>query len=116
MKRSVTVFFLGMAVTLAAASVHAEPIMDNMMSVHKAGWYPNNGMACPDVCKKVVGAVAEQDASMCANSKRTHVCKFGNGKQFLYGNQFDANPVCYSAGISQIVQMSRQFFCLCVGQ
>ena len=116
MKKTVTVFLGLMFLVLAGASVQAEPIMNNMMSVHKAGWYPNNGMACPDVCKQLAGTVAEQDASMCANSQRTHVCKFGNGKQFLYGNQFDANPVCYTAGLSQIMQMSRQFLCLCVGQ
>lgn len=110
------VLLAGVVLALTAASVQAAPIMDNMTHDYKAGWYPNNGLACPAACEKLAKATAESEASMCANSERTHVCKFGNGKQFLYGNQFDANPVCYTAGLSQIVQMSRQFYCLCISK
>ena len=102
---------------LAAVSAQADPIADNAMNPYKAGWYPNDYkgklMACPDACKMWVGTEAEHEASMGMRSKMTYVCKFGDKERFLYGNQFDANPVCYATDMTGKPQKSKQFFCLC---
>ena len=117
------------ALLLVVAGVQADPIKDNMLDGYKAGWYPNiykgKTMSCPETCKIKVKGVAEHELSNGAESKVTNVCKVGNnkiiakpqpmrGEKFLYGNQFDAAPVCYTTDISGKPQRSKQFYCLCI--
>lgn len=114
---------------LLMGGVQADPIKDNVLGGYEAGWYPNiykgKTMACPQTCKIRVKGIAEHEMSNGVKSKITNVCKVGSGKviekplpmrgdKFLYGNQFDSKPVCYTTDMSGKPQKSEQFYCLCI--
>lgn len=107
--------------------VQADPIKDNLLDSYKAGWYPNSHqnrlMTCPQTCKVWVSGVAEHEKSMGVKSIETYVCKFGDRREvvkpirdehFLYGNQFDKTPVCYTTDMSGKPKKSKQFYCMCI--
>ncbi|MFZ2161353.1 MAG: CARDB domain-containing protein [Sideroxyarcus sp.] len=112
---------------LAVWGAQADPIKDNMLNGYEAGWYPNvykeKTMSCPDTCEVWVKGIAEHELSNGVKSKITNVCKVGSGKviekpvrdeKFLYGNQFDASPVCYTTDMAGMLRKSKQFYCLCI--
>ncbi|MBU1052916.1 MAG: hypothetical protein KKC46_03670 [Proteobacteria bacterium] len=119
-----------MILLLLAAVVQADPVQDNSLNTYKAGWYPNyykqkGPMTCPETCKIWIQGVPEQEMSVAAKTKSINVCKFGYDKPinkpmrdggFLYGNQFDKTPVCYTAGMSKKMQTSEKYYCLCIAK
>ncbi|MFS1523812.1 hypothetical protein ACL7TT_06805 [Microbulbifer sp. 2304DJ12-6] len=111
----------------------ADPIQDLSMNLYKAGWFPNfiqgaGPLTCPRTCEIWVGARAEQEKSsdMDQDSERAAVCKVTRdasiifegindpSSHWIYGNQFDDEPVCYVAHRSGWVERSEYFMCLCV--
>ena len=131
MKTSIISCFL--VSILIAVGAQADPIEDLSMKPYQAGWYPNfingNGpMTCPETCKKWVEARAERERSnvLEPQSEVTHVCKITRdphiilesindpSSHWLYGNQFDKHPVCYTGMLSGEVKRSEYFMCLCV--
>jgi hypothetical protein len=74
-----------------------------------------------EFCEMWVKGVAERESSMTPDSKTTQGCKFGDPRQidelvrggrFLYGNQFDRTPVCYTADMNGKVQKKRSLLLL----
>ncbi len=129
-------FFFTLILSLLAMSSHGDPIQDYSMQSYKAGWFPNfyqqdGPMTCPQTCEvwtKGTG-VAESELSyeLAPEYKRTHVCKISNNEKaiyygqsdpkahWLYGNQFDDKPVCFS-GLPEKTKASELFMCLCVSR
>jgi hypothetical protein len=113
----VTAIVLG----LFALNVQAEPISNGSLTSHRVGWFDNGGtMNCSETCKaKAPGTVAEHEPSPIAPTKRVFVCKVqgkpsGNLRTWLYGNQFDDRPACYTTGLDLKGSFSKSFACLCV--
>ena len=115
-----------LVVVAATGTVQADPIKDNVLDNYKAGWYPNSYkeqlLTCPQACKAWVGAVAEYEPTGIKGIEN-NVCKFQSGKKpirpfqsrpFLYGNQLDKTPVCYTADTKGNLRKSKQFDCLCI--
>lgn len=109
--------------------VQADPVKDNMLDNYKAGWYPNTHqnkiLTCPQTCKVKVNGVAEHEKSMGVRSVETYVCKFGDRRtfdkpfrqyQYLYGNQFDRTPFCYTTDMSGRPKRSNRYSCLCIAK
>ena len=103
--------------------VLADPINDGVFAGYKAGWFANihagKPVTCPQVCKRKLGVAAEYEAAPGPLLKRTFVCKVayrpeGQVQTFLYGNQFDARPACYTTYITLKGTYSEKFLCLCV--
>ncbi|HYG63070.1 MAG TPA: hypothetical protein VEL74_10845 [Thermoanaerobaculia bacterium] len=114
---------LGVAVILGtlALDVQAEPIPDGALAPHRVGWFDNGGtMTCAETCKaKAPGSSAEHEPSPIAPTKRVFVCKVagkpnGDLRTWLYGNQFDDRPACYTTGLDLKGSYSKKFSCLCV--
>lgn len=115
-----------LALLLSAGVAQADPIKDNVLDSYKAGWYPNSDqnqlMTCPQTCRVRVKGVAEHEATGVKNIEAS-VCKVAIRNvierplpinNFIYGNQFDTNPVCYTADMHGKLQKSKQFYCLCI--
>lgn len=109
--------------TVLPLAAFADPIADGSFNPYKAGWYPNvidgKPLACRQVCEIKAKAAAEFEAAPGPRVKRTFVCKVAFRQEnrqspFLYGNQFDARPACYTTDISLRGKYSERFLCLCV--
>ncbi|MCO7225338.1 CARDB domain-containing protein [Pleionea sp. CnH1-48] len=131
--KSIRNLMLNLVVIFVSVVSYADPIEDMSMKNYKAGWYPNfiqgNGpMTCPKTCDAWVGARAEQEKSndVEPESERAAVCKVTRDKSiiyegindpsshWIYGNQYDDEPVCYVARRNNLVKRSEYFMCLCV--
>jgi len=106
-----------------SAAVFADPIGDGSLDPYKAGWFPNvvdrKALTCPQVCEIKARAAAELEAAPGAQLQKTFVCKVPVGQEdrnttFLYGNQFDLRPACYTTDTSLRGRYSERFLCLCV--
>ncbi len=122
-------WFMVSTLLITVVAIQADPIKDNVLGGYKAGWFPNiykgKLMNCPQTCKVRVSGISEHEMSMGAKSKFTNVCKVSNEKvveqpqllrsaKFLYGNQFDKNPICYTTSMEGKPQRSKNFYCLCI--
>lgn len=125
MKHSLKALMLA-AIFAATGTVQADPIKDSTLGDYKAGWYPNTYkeqlLTCPQACKAWIRGVAEHEPTGIRGADN-NVCKFSYGKKptmpfqarpFLYGNQLDKTPVCYTADTTGTVRKSKQFYCLCI--
>lgn len=118
---------LGMVTVLAllALNAQADPIQDGALAPYRAGWFENSGpkaLTCIETCKaKAPGTLPEYEASPVSPTKRAFLCRVagkpvGKVDTWLYGNQFDDRPACYTTGLDLKGTFSAKYFCLCVAK
>ncbi|MEX2963981.1 hypothetical protein [Microbulbifer sp. TYP-18] len=110
----------------------ADPIQDLSMNLYKAGWYPNffrgsGPLTCARTCEIWVAAPSEMEKSNIVDpdSEQAAVCKITRdvniiveaindpSSHWIYGNQFDDEPICHVAHRAGWVERSEYFMCLC---
>lgn len=112
---------------LVATGAQADPIKDGSLDPHRAGWYSNASrggpLTCAETCKqKANNALPEYEAAPGSIIRRAFVCKVPKGSEgdvrtFLYGNQFDERPACYTVGTNLgEASYSQRYLCLCVAR
>jgi hypothetical protein len=119
--RNILALFL---LATASTASFADPITDGALNPYKAGWFSNviagRALPCPQACEIAAKTAAEFEAAPGESLKKTFVCKVPVGQEgrnttYLYGNQFDARPACYTTDTSLRGRYSERFLCLCVG-
>lgn len=120
------VIALSAGLALAAFALRADPIGDGSLVGHRTGWFSNvsrsGPLTCAETCRtKAAGSAPEHEASAVPPTKRTFVCRVpgrpsGDLKTWLYGNQFDDRPACYTTGLDLKGSYQQRYFCLCVAR
>jgi hypothetical protein len=118
--RNILTLFL---LATASAASFADPITDGALNPYKAGWFSNviagKTLTCPEVCERMAKTGAEFEAAPGESLKKAFVCKVPVGQEgrtttYLYGNQFDSRPACYTTDTSLRGRYSERLLCLCV--
>lgn len=114
---------LAAALLLAVPGAQADPIKNLSMDPYRAGWYSNASrggpLTCAETCKQKASALPEHEPSAVPVPKRAFLCKVqgkpkGDLRTWLYGNQFDDRPACYTVGLDLKGSYEDSYFCLCV--
>ena len=93
------------------------------MGLFKAAWISNASrgepLTCAETCKKKLPpSLPEYEGSPGSVIKRAFACKVagrpeGNVRTWLFGNQFDERPACYTTDTSQNGTYNQSYYCLC---
>ena len=114
---------LALVLLILPGGAGADPVQDLSLHQYRAGWYSNlhqdKQLTCPQTCKARVGGLAEYEASPVPPTKRAFLCKVEGTPQekirtWLYGNQFDDRPACYTTALNLKGSYSQRYFCLCI--
>jgi hypothetical protein len=122
MKNSILPIFVLLILTIAP-NLMADPIDDTNVGLFKAAWISNASrgepLTCAQACKeKLPPSLPEYEGAPGDVIKRAFVCKVagraeGNVRTWLFGNQFDERPACYTTDTSQKGTYSQNYHCLC---
>lgn len=116
---------------LFAFSVSADPIEDLNIQAYKAGWFPNyvqgQILGCKKACGMWTGMPAEFEVTndIIPSKEYAFVCKItpdpaviidpqnNPDSHWVYGTQFDDEPVCHAGTPWGYTLDSELFMCLC---
>jgi hypothetical protein len=122
MKNAILSIFVPLILVIPAKLI-ADPIDDTNVSLFKAAWISNASrgepLSCAETCKeKMPPSLREYEGAPGSVIKRAFVCKVagrpeGDVRTWLFGNQFDERPACYTTDTSQKGTYSQNYYCLC---